>query len=1583
MVSTKDYLSLSALAYVDFESVDKGKTIGSLADGVKDGTVSRKEFDLDRPQLSALRDSSNPLRSFVLLSQSPLAYTRTVKDRNGIRTITVENEFSCIALQNPETKEIIFAFRGTNNFGDWDTDGLIGSRVFPADWMGQFAAARKFVFQTLNQYGPICYNDQNAMFKAIGQGSNVSFTGHSLGGALAQYMTCKTAKLDKGDAGIKSVTFDAVGIGNNVGVSSIDADKYNSTDHVNSLDWVGTYGLQLGKTVTHIDNSEVDYAKVNFSSLGKMLSARLRLNRGEINILQYKQEIDGIKKSITNGADGYTEDDTVAVYRGYEDVGGKGGGGLFNISLHGLDRFLTDDPSKPGIQYKLTNTVSNQNSSVSSLRDLFNLINALQVVERAKLDNNYTADIISYMPLNTSVHEGAVYYRLVTLPDGSVSDHSYTHDQIAYANYIIQQFERKVNSKSFSSVFTDYQDATTAPKVDPLILDLNGDGLATTNLDQSDVYFDLDSNGFAERTAWIDANDGLLVLDRDGDGKITNGQELFGDQTLLSNGTRATSGFEALREFDDNKDGKIDASDIVYLKLKVWQDLNRDGVSQAEEMKSLADVGIKAINLNSTVTGAADAMGNIQRRLGSFVKTDGSDGQIGEYLLNRDTMSSRDTFGDSVTIPDDIAALPDLQGAGNVSSLRIAMAKDESGQLKKMVLEFLETKDAAARDELFTNIIYKWAGVDKLDPNDRGGLVDARQLAVLEKFMGMNFAGTNGANPNANAAPLLQKAYYKLVDRLYAAMASATYLKDIISRVNYKIGESGAVIEFTDVINDIDKAINNDSVSGKQLLADFLRVVYWSGLSNDTNLLHFCNHFAAKSPELARIVYSANRDAIIGSDKSDSLYGTAADDFVYGGAGNDTLYGGIGNDTYMFNRGDGADYISEAGGIDAVRFGEGIRAEDVCVKRVKAYSGSSQYYNLELSIKGSENDKITIERYFGYYDGNVFSSGFKNMPHQMIEKIIFADGTVWTQDNIYRMTHKLTGTNENDTLAAYDKGAVEYHGLGGDDTLRGDEGDDLLYGDVGQDCLYGSAGNDMLVGGQGADELRGGSGDDTYVFNKGDGVDYLVEDGGIDTIQFGEGIRAEDVYVKRIVMSRGYSQYYNLELSFKDSSDKITIEKYFGYYEGSYFSSGFRDTPNQMIEKITFADGTVWTQDNINQMTHNLVGTDKDDTFIAFDKGAVEYYGLDGNDYLHGDAGNDVIYGGSGKDRLHGGAGDDLLYGEQDADEISGDDGNDILYGGQGADRLNGGMGDDTYIFNKGDGSDYIVEGNGVDTIKFGEGIKPKDVRVKRVIAPSGYSQYYNLELSIKNSNDSITIEGQFGYYDGSYFSSNPRFRDMPERAIEKIVFADGTVWTQDNIYQMTHKITGTDGDDHLAAFDKGAVEYHGLEGNDYLYGGAGDDKLYGDSGRDDLYGGDGNDILVGGQGNDSIEGGNGDDLYIFNKGDGVDYISDASGLADEVHLGYDSLDIIFERTGSNLRLRMPGSLDAITVSSWYSSDNYKIETFKSANGSVITRTQVDSLIQAMSSFQKDTGMTWEQAVINQPTQVQSIIQQYWTAPTT
>ncbi|MFC2602273.1 MAG: calcium-binding protein, partial [Candidatus Saccharimonas sp.] len=144
-----------------------------------------------------------------------------------------------------------------------------------------------------------------------------------------------------------------------------------------------------------------------------------------------------------------------------------------------------------------------------------------------------------------------------------------------------------------------------------------------------------------------------------------------------------------------------------------------------------------------------------------------------------------------------------------------------------------------------------------------------------------------------------------------------------------------------------------------------------------------------------------------------------------------------------------------------------------------------------------------------------------------------------------------------------------------------------------------------------------------------------------------------------------------------------------------------------------------------------------------------------------------------------------------------------------------------------------------------------------------------------------------------------------------------------------------------------------------------------------------GNDTLVGGQGNDRLEGGEGDDTYIFNKGDGVDVISETKGVADEIRLGHESTGVIFEHVDKDLRVRMPGSLDVITISSWYQGDNYKIETFKSTDGNVISHTRIESLIQAMSSFQKDTGMTWEQAIINQPAQVQAIVQEYWTAPTT
>jgi len=93
-------------------------------------------------------------------------------------------------------------------------------------------------------------------------------------------------------------------------------------------------------------------------------------------------------------------------------------------------------------------------------------------------------------------------------------------------------------------------------------------------------------------------------MDRNGNGFIDDGRELFGNETILSNGKKATNGFEALADFDGNRDGKIDVSDPIFSRLRIWQD--GDGFSLPGELHTLEELGIKAINLSSTATNVTD-----------------------------------------------------------------------------------------------------------------------------------------------------------------------------------------------------------------------------------------------------------------------------------------------------------------------------------------------------------------------------------------------------------------------------------------------------------------------------------------------------------------------------------------------------------------------------------------------------------------------------------------------------------------------------------------------------------------------------------------------------------------------------------------------------------------------------------------------------------------------------------------------------------------------------------------------------------------------------------------------------------------
>jgi hypothetical protein len=147
-----------------------------------------------------------------------------------------------------------------------------------------------------------------------------------------------------------------------------------------------------------------------------------------------------------------------------------------------------------------------------------------------------------------------------------------------------------------SSVMTVAQ-INALKSLTPIVLDLNGDGVQTVGLGNG-VQFDLAATGTKVNTGWIAGGDGLLALDRNHDGVINDGSELFGSGTTLANGQKAGTGYEAMAELDTNGDGSIDAKDGAFADLRVWVDGNADGVSQADELKSLDQLGITKLNLD-------------------------------------------------------------------------------------------------------------------------------------------------------------------------------------------------------------------------------------------------------------------------------------------------------------------------------------------------------------------------------------------------------------------------------------------------------------------------------------------------------------------------------------------------------------------------------------------------------------------------------------------------------------------------------------------------------------------------------------------------------------------------------------------------------------------------------------------------------------------------------------------------------------------------------------------------------------------------------------------------------------------------
>ena len=890
---------------------------------------------------------------------------------------------------------------------------------------------------------------------------------------------------------------------------------------------------------------------------------------------------------------------------------------------------------------------------------------------------------------------------------------------------------------------------TAANTRSPLILDLDGDGVETIGTN-SNVYFDHDDNGFAENSGWVGKDDGLLVRDLNNNGQIDDGTELFGNNSVLSSGEKAANGFEALKDLDSNNDGIFNSSDTAWNQVKVWKDANSNGLVDEGELLTLEQANVSGINLDYENSTTTDENGNQHNQTGTFIKTDGSTGSVHDVWFDADMADTIDTT--DVVIPENIAALPNIKGFGNVHDLHMAMALDESGELKTLVQQYMAETDLAARDTILTNLIYHWAGVEDMDPDGRNPtqvydnvLGDSRKLEALEEFLGEDYVGVwcwgeKDSNPHGKAAPYILQAFEELKDYAGNQLNAQSHYKNLMDNIklvydgisqSWTVDISSALpilqnlytaagTESLALLEDINAMIKSYDSFSEQVIDAFVAAGSSSGSAFEADLLNFGN-FGSQGTSLSERLYGTDDDNYLnGYAGNDYIYGYDGNDLIVGGNGDDFLVGGNGADIYHFDIGCGNDSIDNTDNDvsnenpDIIRFGEGILPSYVTLVR----------HGYDLIVRVTYPDAlrpVDSVRVLSYFDEQTTTSA-------AINKIQFSDEdeTVW--DKNYIDEHwNITPSAGGGTIAEGDDNA---------NTLSGTSKDDVLIGNGGNDTLYADAGNDIISGGQGDDRLVGSNGDDSYLWNLGDGLDTIEEYAGRDKIVFGAGITFDDLSFEAY-SGGGTGLATGLAIYVKgDKTQGIIITSQFHNYVGE----------NQ-IEELHFADGSKVMLTDIPLTLHQ---TDKDDKINLTDNG-------------------DTVYAAGGNDTVNGGAGNDTIYGEAGNDTLYGDDGNDILSGGQGDDRLVGGNGDDSYLWNLGDGLDTIEEYAGRDKIVFGEGITFDDL--------SFTSDGYSLKITVGgNENEGMLIDAHFNY-----------------KSIETLEFSDGTTVDLANRLIQAMNSFGTD----------------------------------------------------------------------------------------------------------------------------------------------------------------------------------------------
>ncbi len=1022
----------------------------------------------------------------------------------------------------------------------------------------------------------------------------------------------------------------------------------------------------------------------------------------------------------------------------------------------------------------------------------------------------------------------------------------------------------------------------------PLVLDLGSHGIELSSVNsESAAYFDFSGNGFATAAGWTAGVDGFLALDLNEDGIINNGTELFGDQTGYDNG------FLALAAYDSNSDGQITVEDQSWEALRVWVDINQNGLSEEDELHTLDGLLITSINL-SYIEVSDTIEGNEIRQAGTFVM-DGNTRDIVDVYFQTDVMNT--TYVGEYELDANALFLPVLRGYGLLPDLYISASMDNDLEDEESLLSLLTALREVSIEGFFTGtadlkddiraLLFRWAGVDGFDPESRGRWADAQELGFLEKMTGQPYLqlgwSTNPLGPNGGGG--VKEAFKLAFNHFYAVLLAQTAAGEVFTGDFYYNIATDSIDGITglnaDVLGDLETLASalSSTAERKTFWSDVVRMIEFTvGTSNldsgslyalqtaivdsdvTLNLSGIVSGLTATEPVTTlngtngddTITGGEGADYLRGGTGHDVLDGAGGDDTLEGGSGNDVLTGGTGSDLveggngddlYIYNLGDDWDTFIDSNGNDKILFGAGISAAHLTLTRV----GNN---DLLISIDtGTQSGSILIQNQF--------------TTNGAIETIEFADGSIL--DLAAYGNWVITGTDYNDALYGADSpagnadtifggaGNDRIFGYEGNDELHGGAGNDTIYGGNGVDTLFGDAGNDRLDGGVGADTMSGGAGDDTfYIDNVGDVVIESADEGR-DTV---------------ITALNGYI--------LPDHVENLTLS-------GSAAISG----TGNALDNILLGNSAVNTltggagNDVLDGKggSDRLVGGTGDDTYIIDNTGVtIVENAAEGVDTVRSSLSTYTL-GTNLENLILTGTGHIIAIGNTLDNILTGNSGNNTLNGGTGADTMIGGKGNDAYTVDNVGDVIIELESEGIDSVTASVSYTLSDNVENLTFTGSAalVGTGNGLDNTLTGNSGANTLFGGAGndWIDGGT-GADTMFGGTGDDTFVVNVATDVIIENADE---------GIDTVRSAVAYTLGAnIENLVITGTSALSGtgNALDNVLVGGSGANILSGLDGNDTLDGGLGNDTLIGGLGDDTYMVNAagdvivenaGEGIDTV--------------------------------------------------------------------------------------------------------------